>query len=159
MNYLNQTDNANFLFSNRNISAETGVRFTWSLYDGGLAKIEKQTARLRADKAQQRRKSLLEQLENELSRAYAIYENSQQQLAFELAQLPVFTLNFTQTEREFNTGIADGTTLRAAQLTLDAAKKPGRGGAPEQIAGRDRVTAVDGAIGRLRLCSTIRHIQ
>ena len=55
-------------------------------------------------------------------RAYATYENSRQQLAFEYAQLPTFKLNFIQTERQFNTGQVDGTTLRTAQLTLETAK-------------------------------------
>lgn len=122
VNYLNQSDNANFLLENRNFGSEAGVRASYTLFDGGLRTIEKQNAKLRVEQSQANRENIESQLLTLLRQAHATYNNSRQQLAFEQQNLPLFELNFEKTSADYRLGQTDATALRAAQLNLNAAK-------------------------------------
>lgn len=121
-NYLNQTDNANFLLENRNFGAEAGVRISYNLYDGGARTIRKQNARLEVQQRAAEADATRQQLKTLLRQALAIYNNAREQLRFESANLPTFELNYTKTETDYRLGQVDATVLRTAQLNLNAAK-------------------------------------
>lgn len=122
VNYLRQSDDANFLLENRNYGAEAGVRASYTLFDGGLRNIQKQNARLRVEQSQAARETTESELIRLLRQAHATYENSRAQLAFEQENFPVFEANYNKTRTDYQLGQVDATVLRTAQLNLDAAK-------------------------------------
>lgn len=122
VNYLRQSDDANFLLENRNYGAEAGVRASYTLFDSGLRGIEKQNARLRVEQSRAERVTTESQLISLLRQAHATYENSRTQLAFERRNLPLFTANFEKTRTDYRTGQVNATVLREAQLNLNAAR-------------------------------------
>ncbi len=122
VNYLRQSDDANFLLENRNYGAEAGVRASYTLFDGGLRTIQKQNARIRVEQSRAERETTELQLENLLRQAHATYENGRAQLVFEQSNLPLFEANFDKTRSDYRLGQVDATVLRTAQLNLNAAK-------------------------------------
>lgn len=122
VNYLNQTDNANFLLENRNVGTEAGVRVSYTLFDGGLRGIERQNARLAGERSLVRRDEVETRLRSLLRQAHATHANALAQLVTERANLPLFEQNFTKTQTDYGLGQTDATALRAAQLNLNAAR-------------------------------------
>lgn len=122
LNYLNTTDNANFLQENRNFGAEAGVRVSYLLYDGGARRIEAQNAKLRTERNRANRSELEAELLTLLRQAYASYRNALEQLTTEKVNLPTFQLNYDKTLADYRLGQVDATTLRTAQVNLNAAK-------------------------------------
>ena len=121
-NYLNQSDDVNFLLQNRNFGSEAGTRVSYTLFDGGLRDIKQQNARLELEQSRQNRATTEMELLTLLRQAHAIYENGRAQLAFEQSNLPLFERNFEKTQTDYRTGQADATALRTAQLNLDVAR-------------------------------------
>ncbi len=122
VNYLRQSDDANFLLENRNYGSEAGVRASYTLFDGGLRTIEKQNATIRVAQSRAERKTTELRLVRLLRQAHATYENSRVQLTFERNNLPVYVANYDKTLTDYRLGQVDATILRAAQLNLDAAR-------------------------------------
>jgi outer membrane protein TolC len=122
VNYLNQSDDANFLLQNRNFGSEAGARVSYTLFDGGLRTVKKQNARIELEQSRTDRKNTELELITLLRQAHATYDNGRAQLIFEQSNLPVFERNYEQTRADYRTGQADATALRTAQLNLDAAK-------------------------------------
>lgn len=120
--YYNQTDNANFLLENRNYGTEAGVRISYPLYDGGTRKINRQNATIEISQRGVELNATELELSTFLRQAVAKYEHARSLLAFERANLPTFELNFTKTRTDYSLGQIDATTLRTAQLNLNAAK-------------------------------------
>ncbi len=121
LNYLNQTDEANFLRENRNLGGEAGVRLSYDLYDGGLRRIQRQNSRLELEQSLANRDRAELNLLTQLRQAHATYENTRAQLAFFRANLATFQLNYDKTVADYRLGQVDATVLRTAQVNLDAA--------------------------------------
>ena len=99
VNYLNQSDDANFLLQNRNFGSEAGARVSYTLFDGGLRDIQQQNARLELEQSRQQRATTELELLTLLRQAHATYENGRAQLAFEQSNLPLFEHNFEKCKR------------------------------------------------------------
>ncbi|MEL6273556.1 MAG: TolC family protein [Bacteroidota bacterium] len=122
LQYVNTTDNANFLLANRTLGTEAGVRASYTLYDGGLRKINRQNAKINLERSRLDREAIELELLTRLQQAYANYQNNLRQLAFERNNLATFELNYEKSQTDYRLGQVEATVLRTAQVNLNAAK-------------------------------------
>lgn len=121
-NYAYLQDDASFLQSTRSIGPNIGVRFSYPIYDGGARKIKQEVSQLTKSQREVERAEFALQLVKELRNAFAIYQNTLQQLGIEERNLSLFQTNLENTQNRFATGTATNTDVRNAQLNLSAAE-------------------------------------
>lgn len=122
VSYLNQNDESNFLQENRSIIGEAGVRFSYTLFDGGARKIKQQNASIELDQATSQKATSLLRLKTALRNAYDYYENSRLLLRYESNNIATFEAAFERSQKAYAYGQLTSTEVREAQLALSAAK-------------------------------------
>ncbi|MCR9253828.1 MAG: TolC family protein [bacterium] len=120
--FLDTQNDAAFLQSQKVSGPNVGLRMSWTIYNGGANKINIKNAKIGLQQQQVTLQKVQTEIEKELQNAYSQYENNQQQLRIEKANLNTFQLNFEKTSQDFKLGIVAASDVRIAQLNLSSAK-------------------------------------
>lgn len=122
ISYAYLHNDASFLRVNRSLGPNVGLRLNVPISDGGARRIKTQTAELAQERSHLERRDAEAELIKALRNAYAVYENTLEQLRIEKSNLVVFEQNLENTTNRYSLGTANNTDVRAAQLNLDAAR-------------------------------------
>ena len=120
--YSNINNNAGFLQSTETLGPSAGVQFSWTLFDAGKRRIERQNAQIDVQRSQTQQLDLQQQLEINLSNAFASYQDLKNQLSVEQYGLQTFQDNYAKIKDNYDLGLVNATDLRQAQINLYAAQ-------------------------------------
>ncbi len=120
--YNQQTDNLAFNYNNPNMSFSAGLSLSFSLFDGGIKKSQRQNAKLGVENLKLSMEEEKLELKTSIENGYAAYDNSLAILKAEQKNLASSQLNFDQSSEYFKLGQISSTQFREAQLNLNRAK-------------------------------------
>lgn len=113
-------DNASgsFINSSTNSGLNVGLTASWSIFDGGRRKTQKQNTRIAIESQLIQKEQIKQELNRDIQNAWETYQNGLFILQVERNSLATNQLNLERTEELFDAGQVTSVELRQAQLNL-----------------------------------------
>jgi len=113
---------AGFILVNQSLGLSAGLTVTYPLFDGNVGRKNVQNAKISIDVAKTQYEEIKQQIDRDITNAYANYENNLNILKLNQQNEVIAQKNFDAIKSSYNLGQSTNTAFREAQLGLIRAK-------------------------------------